>query len=115
AIPAAMRAATRWVGWRWEWRPDRDDPEAGKWTKVPTNARTGGNADATRPDTWSTFDAARTAYARWVAPQAVDGIGFVLGDGWFGIDIDNCVRDGELSPRARDLIARFRTYTEFSP
>ena len=46
-----------------------------------------------------------------------DGLGFLLGDGWAGVDLDKC-RDpesGALTQWALDIVARFDSYTEISP
>ena len=47
----------------------------------------------------------------------LDGIGFMLGDGWAGVDCDKC-RDqqtGQISDRALAVVRRLNTYTEISP
>lgn len=104
-IPASMKQATRWVCWRFEQRDD-------KWTKTPINARTGGNAKSNDATTWVTFDVAVAAYQR----GGVDGIGFMLGDGWSGIDLDEHLDgDGRLTPFAEDVLRRFDSYHEVSP
>jgi primase-polymerase (primpol)-like protein len=110
-IPAAMKAARRWVCWRWV----KQQAKKGgfRWTKVPINAQTGQAASSTDPATWGSFD---DAFARYRAGEA-DGIGFVLGDGWWGFDADDC-RDpetGELTELGRDVLAHVPGYAEVSP
>jgi putative DNA primase/helicase len=119
-IPPEMNAAKRWVCWRWQWREDKNGK--GKWTKVPARAADGRNASSTDPKTWTTFDEAYAAYqAGKRSGGPIDGIGFVLGDGWYGIDVDECVdvddRTGvmTLTALAHDILARVRSYAEFSP
>ena len=104
-MPASMKAVTRWVLWRFDWN-------GSKWTKTPINARTGGKASSTNAATWTTFDDAVAAYRR----GGVDGIGFVLGDGWSGIDLDDHLDgDGRVTPFAEDVLQRLPSYHEVSP
>jgi hypothetical protein len=106
-IPTAMRAAHRWVCWR----PDQRD---GKWTKVPVNARTLNLAKSNDPTTWSTFDdAVRAATAD---PEL--GIGFMLGDGWLGVDLDGVVdpATGKITdPEVEAWLATTASYVETTP
>lgn len=104
-IPASMKAERRWVLWRFEQRN-------GKWTKSPINARTSTNAKSNDSTTWATFDEAVAAFRR----GGVDGIGFMLGDGWSGIDLDDHLDgDGRITPFAEDVLRRFNSYHEVSP
>ena len=122
-IPPELRSEVRWVCWRWHWNPDdKTKPDgSGRWTKVPINARTGSRAATDNKETWCDFETARSAFSAGRAGKTeVDGIGFVLGGGFFGVDVDECVEADEhgeltLSPLAKDLLARFATYAEFSP
>ncbi len=61
--------------------------------------------------TWGTFEEANLA----VQEYGANGIGFALGNGISGIDIDHCVEDGELSDMARKIVEQMQSYTEFSP
>lgn len=105
-IPQELLAAPRWVVWRYAER-------GGKPTKVPYNARTGEKAASDDPRTWTTFDGALTAFGR----EGFDGVGFMLGDGWTGIDLDKCFdpETGEIQPDAAQIIAGISSYTEVSP
>ena len=83
-----------------------------KWAKVPKRAN-GHSADITDPNQWGTFASIHAAYAE----GGYDGIGFALGDGFAGIDLDNC-RDpdtGELEAWARRIVDVCGTYAEVSP
>lgn len=103
AIPAAMREAARWVVWQYEVRD-------GKRTKVPHTPGKG-QAKSTDPATWVTFEEACQA------EEFYSGIGFVLGDGWLGLDADH-VRDpdtGEWLPGILDEIKSVQSYAELSP
>lgn len=120
-VPQCLRESANWVVWKYT---PESDPETGEvtWDKPPYNARTGGLASSTNPQTWSTFEDAMSAYCRgdW------DGVGFVLHrggepgdevDGLVGIDLDHC-RDpqtGALEGWAWEIVARLSSYTEVSP
>jgi primase-polymerase (primpol)-like protein len=78
-IPDALRAVDRWLLWRYE--PRGDD----RWSKLPYHPD-GGAAKSNDPATWSSFADAITAYRS----GRFDGVGFVLGDGWAGLDFDHC-------------------------
>lgn len=112
AFPEELRALPRFVAWCYEWRSGRK-ASAGSWTKVPVNPHTGGRASSTDPATWGTLG---DALARAKA-DTLDGIGFVLGDGLLGIDLDDCVDgDGKLAPEAARIRATFAaSYAELSP
>lgn len=108
-VPAAMQAAERWVGWAPEKRGE-------KMTKVPKCVfAPGRNASSTDPSTWAMFSAANAA----LATGRVHGVGFVLGDGWAGVDLDNCIDfdTGEIKAWAMEILAPFKgiAYAEMSP
>lgn len=104
-IPATMKAERRWILWQFEW-------DGRKWTKTPINAATGRHASSTNPSTWTTFSAAWSAYQR----GGVDGIGFVLGDGWAGVDLDDHLDgDGRVTQFGQHVIRRMNSYMEVSP
>ena len=63
--------------------------------------------------TWRAFYEAHAAYS--AKPQHWDGIGFMLGDGWTGVDFDHCVEDDKIASWASDAIELVHSYTEFSP
>ena len=94
AIPAVLRDRDRWVRHTGK-RPVTID---------------GRPASVTDPGTWTTYAAAK-------ASTIGDGLGYVLGDGVGGIDLDHVIDDhGRLHPAAAELLARLpATYTEVSP
>lgn len=95
-IPLELRSLPRWVARK---------------GKIPIDPNTGKQAKANDSNTWGTYDAALRAAKR------TDGIGFELGDGIVGVDLDT-VRDpatGELAPDARAIIDLLDSYTELSP
>jgi putative DNA primase/helicase len=99
-IPARLIQRDRWVVWQYEVRN-------GKRTKPPYTPVTGRKRHAlvNVPSTWGTYDEARTAFES----GGYDGIGFVLGEGIFGIDFDKA--SGEMVKEALSL----GSYTEWSP
>lgn len=103
-LPDGLRAARRFVLWRWELRD-------GKWTKPPYQP-TGRLASADDPSTWVDFELAQAA----VESGLFDGLGIVLnGDGLVGPDFDHCVDDGVIADWALPAIKRLGSYTELSP
>ena len=100
AIPLALQALPRWVLW--------------KDNKVPYNALAiNSKASSTNPDTWASFPQVQTAYEE----GGYCGVGFVLnGDGIVGVDLDDCVQDGEPEPLAMGVMADVGCqYIEVSP
>jgi len=91
SIPEALRLERRWVLWRYKW-------DGLRWTKLPYQF-TGWLAKSDDPTTWCSFDQARSA----LQTERFDGIGFMLGDGWAGIDLDQCVSD--YNPKTGSLFA----------
>jgi putative DNA primase/helicase len=139
-IPAEMRAAARWVLWRFETRD-------GKPTKVPYDAKHPGmlpvfasleaedsaelrralngcgyrlpieetrRASSTDPETWADFALAHHVF---LASSAYDGIGFALGDGWVGIDLDRCADQAhaQIDPWATEILVAADSFAEWSP
>ena len=81
--------------------------------KRPICPATGAPASSTDPATWASYAAAVQAVPR----LGCRGIGYVLGDGLCGIDIDHCINPatGELLPEALDIVEAMHSYTELSP
>ena len=102
-----MKKANRWICWK-----------AGK---VPIDANTGMNAKTDEPSTWADFNSAVCAF---YSNDDVEGIGFVLGGGFAGIDLDNHpdqvtgeypMSDTEFKIWADEMIKRMDSYAEWSP
>lgn len=91
-IPNAMRLERRWVNHRAD--------------KVPCD-QNGRPIDATDASNWLSFE---QAIANSHASGGSLGIGFALGDGWQGIDLDNVEANG-LQALANALPG----YVEYSP
>lgn len=111
-VPNELKKLNQWVCW--SSIPDAARP--GKNKKVPINAKTGGNAQSNNPDTWIDFETAVLASANF------DGLGFMLGNGIFGIDLDNM--QGEIdeyknNANKDNVISEFihslGSYAEYSP
>lgn len=108
-IPACLRDCPQWVVWKLLQVPGRE-----KATKVPFSVRTGAEASSTDPETWSCFDDA-LAYFR--SHPEIAGVGFVLSehDPYCGIDLDECIVDGQITPEAQAIINDLASYSEISP
>lgn len=111
-IPQEMRDAKRWVCWTAD--------------KTPINVATGRGASSTNPQTWATFQAAcgyigRDATYRANSGEMVTmptlGVGFVLGDGWAGVDLDGGDSHGAAAVPSHvlgDFANTLGTYCEYS-
>ena len=98
ALPEILRNARRWVGSIRKAPIDLRRPPSG--------------ASTTDPSTWTDFGTAGQAVERGL----VEGIGFVFGPPFVGVDLDH-VRDpetGAIDPSAREIIAAVNSYTEIS-
>lgn len=106
-VPDCLRERPQWVLWRFV---ERD----GKRTKMPIAAGSGGAASSTDPSTWTSFDEAVNAIRRFAS---IAGVGFVFSDDdpFCGIDLDECIVDGQVVPEAQSIIDELNTYTEVSP
>lgn len=109
-VPEELKALKRWVCYKIE---DRD----GKATKVPVNAISGNYARSNDSVTWSKFHIALTGCVKYNCA----GIGFMLGDGIFGIDLDNhpdadgvCLSQEEFDELANEFISQLDSYSELS-
>ena len=99
-IPEELTRLDRWVVWQYEKRN-------AKLTKPPYVAAPGKKRHAlvNVPSTWGTFEQAKNTKES----GGFDGIGFVLGQGIFGIDFDHAT--DEMVTEALSL----GSYTEWSP
>ncbi|HLZ93343.1 MAG TPA: hypothetical protein VKQ28_16685 [Candidatus Acidoferrum sp.] len=107
-IPTGLTEKDRWLAWRLQMRSH-------KVTKVPYCAATGEMASTTDPATWCSFPEAVNAFQS----GRYSGIGFVftIDDDIVGIDLDKCrdEKTGRLDEKARQIVAKFDSYTEISP
>ncbi len=106
-IPEEMKELPRWVLYTLF-----DNVYSHRTEKLPWSV-SGKMADITKPETWSSFDRAMAVLQK---NKNYKGLGFVLGDGIFGIDLDHVINgEGEIEPWADEIISRMDTYTELSP
>lgn len=104
---AKMQAAPRWCLWNSEQRTRRDGSVAS--VKVPyyvDGSRRRGDLNADQAQL-VTYAEASTARALW----GFSGIGFALGDGWQGVDLDHV----DARPELAALVADLPGYVERSP
>ncbi len=109
AIPEVLRVRNQWIVWRAE--PDKDKP--GKINKTPYDAKTGEYARSTDPTTWTDYQTA----CNTVPMRDMTGIGYVFAedDPYVGIDLDDCIVDGQMLAWASVIVADLNSYTEISP
>lgn len=81
--------------------------------KLPICPRNGVAASSTDPGTWADYATAAEAVSR----LGCRGIGFVLGGGIAGIDIDHCINPetGVVEDTALAIVEAMQSYTEISP
>jgi RecA-family ATPase len=98
--------ALRWVCWIWH------KDKSKKWTKKPARPDYK-PASSTDSATWSDFQTCFEAYQR---DRRFAGVGFMLGGGFVGVDLDCCLSaEGELTEAARTLVSGVASYTDVSP
>lgn len=110
-VPATLKSERRWLVWRAE--PNPKDPA--KPRKVPYQAlRPHVGASSTSPPTWCSYTQALRTLG---SPGDMSGLGFVLGDGYAGVDLDHCRHPvtGEIDGWARVVVADLNSYAEVSP
>lgn len=105
-IPESLKQLNQWVCFKLE-----PNEKKGKADKIPKDPKTGYNAKANDPATWSDFQTAVKAVSKY----GFDGVGIQFANGIFGVDLDNVVKDGKLTPEAQDIIKTLDSYTEYSP
>lgn len=99
-IPQELKALKRWVCWKLEKRADKN-------TKIPYDAKTGKPAKSNDESTWSDFDICVANLYKY------SGVGFMLGNGYFGVDIDHC-REKDQKAIINDICHTLKSYTEIS-
>ena len=91
----------QWVCW---------DDTTGR--KLPISVK-GGAASSTDPATWSSYHKAKEC----AEINGYSGVGFCFSpdDPFCGVDIDDCIVDGQITDEAQALIDLLDSYTEVSP
>ena len=113
-IPNELKTMKRWVCFKVETLTDQPN----KTTKRPYNAITGKLARVNDEMTWSSFNIAINGCFKY----NMHGIGFVLGNGMFGIDLDNHINEdgtldypeNEFDELCNEFINSLNSYTEYS-
>ena len=109
-IPSELKSLVQWVCWQAQ--PDETRP--GKMKKIPINAKTGGQAQSNNEETWCDYDTAVKVSKKY------SGIGFMLANGYFGIDLDDCegaIEDykiGDTGNIVAEFIYTLGSYAEYS-
>lgn len=111
-VPIELKSLRRWLGFKVEGKED------GKTTKRPYNAINGKLARVNDALTWTTFNYALNGCVKY----GFDGLGFVLGDGIFGVDLDNhpdkdgvCpLSDEDFKIFSQEFISTLDSYSELS-
>lgn len=107
-IPQELKKLNQWVCWKAEKRN-------GKISKVPMNPKTGGYAMSNNPATWTDYNTALKV------SENFSGIGFMFGNGIFGIDIDDVDEDikkyknDDEDNIVSEFIHSLGSYAEYSP
>ena len=97
-----------------QWAVYRVEHVEGKAKKIPHQAnRPRRRASHSDPRTWATFDDALHTFRK----SDFDGLVFAFSeeDSFVGIDLDNCIVDGQLEPWAKMITEQIASYTELSP
>lgn len=94
-IPDAMKRERRWLCWAGVPGMKNGKP---KIKKVPIDAKTLYSGNPHSPQTWASFEQAVSAIGKPCqcsgGNYTVTGIGFDLGDGWGGVDVDGGEQHG---------------------
>lgn len=110
-IPQELKKCKNWVVWKYE------DTGKSKKSKVPYKPNTWHlkkslKAKSNDSSSWGSFTDAMESYA---LSGKYDGIGFMFTPPYIGVDIDNCVVDGNYSDVAIDVLNTVKGYAELSP
>lgn len=111
-VPNELKVMKRWVCFKVEGTND------GKTTKRPYNALNGVLARVNDELTWTNFNIALTGCVKYNC----DGIGFILGNGIFGIDLDNHpdangnlpMQEDEFQELINEFVTNLDSYSERS-
>jgi hypothetical protein len=100
-----LQLQRRWVNWKLQKVPGKD-----RLTKVPYQPN-GRKASDTNPTTWSSYEQCTAVAAQF------SGVGIVLGDGVWGVDLDECcdAATGRFTPESREIVIALDSYSEVSP
>lgn len=105
AVPNTLKDIPRWLPWKYVPDPNRPKPR-----KIP-HQMSGRYADNTQPTQWVAYTTAITAYSM----GGYSGLGFLLEAPIVGLDFDNCIVNGMVTPEVQEFVDDFDSYTEISP
>ena len=107
-IPHDMIQEDRWIIWKAESR-------SGKITKIPYQIDGATCSKSNDPETWSSYNEAISAL-KTLRDRGFE-LGFMLGDGFAGVDFDLAVVGDGVKVWAKDLYDQIKhfSYVEFSP
>lgn len=101
-IPEELKKEKRWVLWK-----------KINGAKIPFNAKTGGMAQPNNELTWNSFEYCNSIYQKQIIK--CEGLGFMLGGGYFGIDIDYKEgKEKEFESIKNEILSSIFSYTEYS-
>lgn len=110
-VPEELKIMKRWVCFK------ATKLENGDVTKRPYNALNGKLAKVNDELTWSNFNLALKGMIKYNC----DGIGFILGNGIFGVDLDNHAKEGEFpmskeefNELVQEFVGKLDSYSEWS-
>lgn len=105
-IPEELRNLKQWGLFHLKYVPERK-----KNTKIPINAYDGTLGKSNDPSTWSDFDTALRALAKY---DQADGLAFYFANGYVGLDIDSIENDLQdyFAGSPETLITTFRNLTK---
>ena len=99
-IPNEMKEVNRWCIYV------LGDGQGHKRDKIPYSPITRHKISTTKPEEWASYETALKAYnSSWNKPNI--GLGFLLGDGWGCLDVDN-IAPNELNPQDIDNPAVYK-------
>jgi len=100
-VPEELQDRRQWCLWK-----------IGGDRKIPLSPW-GGFASCSDPRTWGTFDLAAEVFLR--NANTCKGFNLAMGDGLAGMDLDDVVTGGTVSPLMELFLNHLGSYTEFSP
>lgn len=108
--PPTLRGEKKFVAVKLTWNEKK-----GKFSKMPINPATGGQAQVNNPETWSTFEEAHAALEQY---NIKGGIGYILtgDDNIVGIDLDLDPETHQLTDAGKEILNKLKgkTYIEYS-